>query len=501
MKLKNQAVRSLTTHQLKELADLAYTRGLQNAAAKKDTLRPGVAGSADNRLEEAFNALKASGKPITPARLAKLAKTNFITAQHWLESNQDEQAAGQSQPQVQKGAPDTRSLNRNSLEPAPVWALKDKADAIREKERARREAEAALARNNKGNLFERLAKMILPKSKDQTQSREKQVDRDIHVAAKQAVGETIVGAVGLNDVLNELARRGVTYKPPLDEHGVLHIEESDLIPGNDREHAKLRPGIAKYLRDHQDQISGIKVDTTKPVDLGSVNIPNGFVESAGPLRANYFNVKELLTVGDVTVEQFIRAGEFQARGNITARDILTSECTVYGNINCAESLKFTSGCTDSKQLMTGNVQCGHIASDDDRQVEVGGELSVRGNCKVPRLSARDLYVGWELQGTKDLYVAGKANITRLSRTIDSEAELRGDALQEYIDQMLDMRKEQLEEKVIEKIQAATAQAGKEGVQTIEWTSAEMETNAYKEHILGETPAEPIEAKQSHGISQ
>ena len=32
MKLKNQAIRSLTTHQLKEIADLAYIRGLQRVA-------------------------------------------------------------------------------------------------------------------------------------------------------------------------------------------------------------------------------------------------------------------------------------------------------------------------------------------------------------------------------------------------------------------------------------------------------------------------------------
>jgi hypothetical protein len=500
MKLKNQAIRSLTTQELKELADLAYTRGLQTAA-RKEPLRPGVAGSADNRIQEAFTKLKASGKPITPARLAKLAKTNFLTAQHWLENNQDEQATGQPQAPIpiKRPSTETGSVTQQPLAAAPVWDLKDRADAIGERERARQAAEAERARKNtSGNLFERLARKILPKARSETP--QKQIDRDIHVAAKQAVGETIVGAVGLNDVLKELARRGVTYNPPLDENGVLHIEDSDLIPGKDIEHARLRPGVAKYLRDHKDQISGIKVNTTKPVDLGSVNLPNGFVESLGPVRANYFNVKELHTVGNVTVEEYIRAGELQGRGNITARDILTSECTVYGNINCAESLKFVSGSSDSKQLMTGDVQCGHIISDDDRQVEIGGSLSVRGNCKVPRLSARDLYVGWELQGTKDLYVAGKANITRLSRTIDSEAELRGDALQEYIDQLRDMRKEQLEEEVLEKIKTATAQTGKEGVHTIEWTTEEMETTAYKEYVLGK-PAEPVEATQSHGISQ
>jgi hypothetical protein len=504
MKLKNQAIRSISTHELKELADLAYTKGLQNAAAKQDVLRPGVAGSADDRIEEAFNNLQASGKPVTAARLAKLAKTNFNTAQNWLENNQDildRPADKESSVRGVGSQREKKGQDRDALSAAPIWNLKDRADALREKERARQLAEAELARKNQtGNIFERLAKLVLPKNRSQTESPQKQADRDIHVAAKQTVGETIVGAVGLNDVLKELQRRGVTYKPPLDENGVLHIDESDLVPGNDTEHARLRPGIAKYLHDHEDQIAGIKVNTTKPVDLGSVNIPNGFVESVGPVRANYFNLKELHTVGDVTVEEFIRAGEIQGRGNITARDILTSECTVYGNINCAESLKFVCGSTDSKQLMTGDVHCGHLSSDDDRQVEVGGSLSVRGNCNVPRLSARDLSVGWELQGTKDLYVAAKANITRLSRTIDSEAELRGDALQEYVDQLRDMRKEQLEEEVLEKIQSATAQTSDEGVQTIEWTAAEMETNAYKEYVSGEKPVEPVAAKQSHGAS-
>ena len=171
-------------------------------------------------------------------------------------------------------------------------------------------------------------------------------------------------------------------------------------------------------------------------------MPHGFVESAGPIRANYFYVKELHTVGDVTVEEFIHAGEIQSRGNITARDIVTDECTVYGNINCAETLKFTAGSTESKQLqlVTGNVQCGNITSEDDRQVEVG-DLLVRGNCRVPQLKTKDLSVGWELQHAKGLYVTGKANITKLSKTIDAEAEFQGKALQQYVDQLRDMRKQ------------------------------------------------------------
>ena len=90
------------------------------------------------------------------------------------------------------------------------------------------------------------------------------------------------------------------------------------------------------------------------------------------------------------------------------------------------------------------------------------------------------------QLAKGLYIISEANITKLS-TIDAEAEFQGKALQQYVDQLRDMRKQQREEEVIQKIKAATNQAGKDGAQTIEWTDEEMETDAYKEHVLGETP--------------
>ena len=467
MKLKNQAIRSLTTHQLKELADIAYIRGLQRAAPQP------------NREQ---NHQHRSQQTATPSQ------------------------NGSTLPRQLTGASDQKALSAT-----PIWDLKDQAEQLREKEQLRREREAQVARKRgpgvrrkrRPNLFERIVQMVLPKPRAQeTQKAEEPgytvkglvtvkekpfpgADKEIHQLTKEALGETIVGGVGLNDVLMELERRGVSYKPPIDKNGVLNIEESDLVPGRYGEYARLRRGIGKYLKDNQDQIAGIRLKTTQSVDLGSVNMPHGFVESTGPIRANYFNVKELHTVGDVTVEEFIRAGEIQGKGNINARDILTSNCTVYGDIDCADTLKFTSGNTESKQVMTGNVQCGHIASEDDREVEVSGRLSVRGNCRVPRLMAKELTVGWELQNTKQLYVAEKANITRLSRTIDAEAEFKGEALQQYIDQLRDMRKEQREEEVLGKINAATSQAGKDGAQTIEWTAEEMETNAYKEHVLNE----------------
>ena len=47
----------------------------------------GVTGSADQRMQEAFDTLRAAGKPLSPARLAKLSRTNFFSAQRWLQRN------------------------------------------------------------------------------------------------------------------------------------------------------------------------------------------------------------------------------------------------------------------------------------------------------------------------------------------------------------------------------------------------------------------------------
>ena len=44
-----------------------------------------VTGSADQRMQEAFDTLRAAGKPLSPARLAKLSRTNFFSAQRWLQ--------------------------------------------------------------------------------------------------------------------------------------------------------------------------------------------------------------------------------------------------------------------------------------------------------------------------------------------------------------------------------------------------------------------------------
>jgi hypothetical protein len=48
-------------------------------------LRPGIAGSADHRIEEAFNTLQSQNMPISPSRLARISSTNYDTARRWLE--------------------------------------------------------------------------------------------------------------------------------------------------------------------------------------------------------------------------------------------------------------------------------------------------------------------------------------------------------------------------------------------------------------------------------
>jgi hypothetical protein len=52
-----------------------------------EDLRPrqGVAGSADHRIEKAFNILRSQNQPISASRLAALSSTNYHTAKRWLE--------------------------------------------------------------------------------------------------------------------------------------------------------------------------------------------------------------------------------------------------------------------------------------------------------------------------------------------------------------------------------------------------------------------------------
>ena len=63
------------------------TRSKRLEGGSQETPRSGIAGSADNRMQEAFSFLQEAGKEVTPARLAKLSRTNFNSAQRWLGLN------------------------------------------------------------------------------------------------------------------------------------------------------------------------------------------------------------------------------------------------------------------------------------------------------------------------------------------------------------------------------------------------------------------------------
>jgi hypothetical protein len=54
--------------------------GDSGGAQSPELPRSGVAGSADNRIKEAFEFLLKAGKEVTPARLAELSRTNFNSA-------------------------------------------------------------------------------------------------------------------------------------------------------------------------------------------------------------------------------------------------------------------------------------------------------------------------------------------------------------------------------------------------------------------------------------
>jgi hypothetical protein len=63
------------------------TRSKHLEGGSQETPRSGIAGSADARMQEAFSFLEQAGKEVTPARLAKLSRTNFNSAQRWLGLN------------------------------------------------------------------------------------------------------------------------------------------------------------------------------------------------------------------------------------------------------------------------------------------------------------------------------------------------------------------------------------------------------------------------------
>jgi hypothetical protein len=97
------------------------TRTNLAAGTEADTLRSGVAGSADHRIEQAFQTLSGAGKPLSPARLAKLSRTNFFSAQRWLQLHHPElllQQTDNSSPLPQGGATTPAAGAKSPQEPA-----------------------------------------------------------------------------------------------------------------------------------------------------------------------------------------------------------------------------------------------------------------------------------------------------------------------------------------------------------------------------------------------
>jgi hypothetical protein len=91
------------------------------AAGAEATLRSGVAGSADHRIEQAFQTLSGAGKPLSPARLAKLSRTNFFSAQRWLQLHHPElllQQTDNSSPLPQGSATTPAAGAKSPQEPA-----------------------------------------------------------------------------------------------------------------------------------------------------------------------------------------------------------------------------------------------------------------------------------------------------------------------------------------------------------------------------------------------
>ena len=72
-------------------------------------LRPGIAGSADHRIEEAFNILRSKNMPISPSRLARISSTNYDTAKRWFE-RKCQTANGQREPHETDMAKRTASV-------------------------------------------------------------------------------------------------------------------------------------------------------------------------------------------------------------------------------------------------------------------------------------------------------------------------------------------------------------------------------------------------------
>lgn len=73
---------------IEEFASNAIVTAAKSAVAtsKSGDSGAGVRGSADNRMREAIEVLQRAREPLTPARVASVAKTNYYTAKRFLAS-------------------------------------------------------------------------------------------------------------------------------------------------------------------------------------------------------------------------------------------------------------------------------------------------------------------------------------------------------------------------------------------------------------------------------
>jgi len=99
--------------------------GGAEAAPELPRAGSGVTGSADNRIKEAFEFLLKAGKEVTPARLAKLSRTNFNSAQRWIGLNHPQLLLNktlrprQARPMREKPPATTTAQPESSTPPSP----------------------------------------------------------------------------------------------------------------------------------------------------------------------------------------------------------------------------------------------------------------------------------------------------------------------------------------------------------------------------------------------
>jgi hypothetical protein len=104
----------------------------------------GVTGSADQRMQEAFDTLRAAGKPLSPARLAKLSRTNFFSAQRWLGLNHPQLLLHPQQPDsdnsspLPQGSAKTLPTGAKSSQQEPAKSSPAGSQAPKTKKRAKR---------------------------------------------------------------------------------------------------------------------------------------------------------------------------------------------------------------------------------------------------------------------------------------------------------------------------------------------------------------------------